>query len=96
MPEVISAKQLRECLQDVVKKVRHGERFTVLYRSRPAFDIVPVGSPPIESAPLESDSLYQAPAVGASESGTLPRDMTRCCTGEANVCGYGRMGCSRG
>ena len=69
MPETINAKQLRECLQDVVKKVRRGERFTVLYRSRPAFDIVPVGSPPIESAPLESDSLYQAPAVGASESG---------------------------
>ena len=35
----------------------------------PAFDIVPVGSPPIENAPLESDSLYQTPAVGASESG---------------------------
>ena len=69
MPEIISAKQLRERLQDVVKKVRHGERFTVLYRSRPAFDIVPVGSPPIDKAPLESDSLYQAPAVGASESG---------------------------
>ena len=28
-----------------------------------------VGSPQSESAPLESDSLYQAPAVGASESG---------------------------
>ena len=28
-----------------------------------------VGSPQSESAPLESASLYQAPAVGASESG---------------------------
>ena len=28
-----------------------------------------LASPPIESVPLESDSLYQAPAVGASESG---------------------------
>ena len=71
MPEVISAKQLRERLQDVVKRVRRGERFTVLYRSRPAFDIVPVGSPPIGNAPLESDSLYQAPAVGKSESGDV-------------------------
>ena len=26
-------------------------------------------NPPSENAPLESDSLYQAPAVGASESG---------------------------
>ena len=69
MPEMISAKQLRERLRDVVEKVRHGERFTVLYRSRPAFDIVPVGSPSIESVPLESDPLYRAAAVGSSESG---------------------------
>ena len=69
MPEMISAKQLRERLYDVVEKVRHGKRFTVLYRSRPAFDIVPVDSPPLDSIPLESDTLYQTQAVGASESG---------------------------
>ena len=69
MPEMISAKQLREQLQDVVDKVRRGGRFTVLYRSRPAFDIVPVGSPPIDSVPLKSEPLYQAPPVGSSESG---------------------------
>ncbi|MDE0146393.1 MAG: hypothetical protein OXL95_11040 [Nitrospira sp.] len=69
MPEMINAKQLRERLYDVVEKVRHGKRFTVLYRSRPAFDIVPVDSPPLDSIPLESDTLYQAQAVGASESG---------------------------
>ncbi|MCE2438974.1 MAG: type II toxin-antitoxin system prevent-host-death family antitoxin [Candidatus Latescibacteria bacterium] len=71
MPEIINAKQLRARLKEVVSKVRDGERFTVLYRSRPAFDIVPVGSPPMGSTPLESDSLYQAPAVGASESGDI-------------------------
>ena len=69
MPETISAKQLRERLQDVVEKVRRGERFTVLYRSRPAFDIIPVGSPPLDGMPLESDPLYEAPPVGASKSG---------------------------
>ena len=69
MPEIISAKQLRARLQDVAEKVRYGGRFTVLYRSRPAFDIVPVGNPPLDTTPLESDPLYQAPAVGASESG---------------------------
>ncbi len=69
MPELISAKQLRERLHDVVEKVRHGERFTVLYRGRPAFDIVPVDNPPLDSIPLESDTLCRAPAVGASESG---------------------------
>ena len=71
MPEIINAKQLRARLKEGVSKVRDGERFTVLYRSRPAFDIVPVGSPPMGSTPLESDSLYQAPAVGASESGDV-------------------------
>ena len=69
MPELISANQLRERLQEVVRRVRHGQRFTVLYHNRPAFDVVPVESPPIDSAPLESDSLYQAPTVGASETG---------------------------
>ena len=69
MAEIINAKQLRGRLKEVVSKVREGERFTVLYRSRPAFDIVPVGSPPIQSTPLEADPLYQAPPVGASESG---------------------------
>ena len=69
MPKVINAKQLRERLQDVVEKVRRGGRFTVLYRSRPAFDIVPVGDPSMESAPLELDPLYRASPVGTSESG---------------------------
>lgn len=69
MPVMISAKQLRERLQDVVEKVRHGGRFTVLYRSRPAFDIVPVNNPTMESVPLELDSLYRALPVGTSESG---------------------------
>lgn len=69
MPEILNAKQLRERLKDVVEKVRHGEKFTVLYRSRPAFDIVPVGAPAVDSVPLESDSLYRAAPVGSSGSG---------------------------
>lgn len=69
MPETISAKELRDRLREIVEKVRLGERFTVLYRGRPAFDIVPVGSPPIESVPLALDPLYQAPATGTSETG---------------------------
>ncbi len=69
MPETISATELRDRLREVVEKVRLGARFTVLYRGRPAFDIVPIGSPPIENVPLALDSLYQAPPVGASETG---------------------------
>ena len=69
MPEILNAKQLRERLKEVVDKVRHGEKFTVLYRNRPAFDIVPAGTPSVESVPLESDSLYRAAPVGSSGSG---------------------------
>ena len=69
MPETISATELRARLREVAKRVRLGERFTVLYRGRPAFDIVPVGSPPIDSVPLALDPLYQAPATGTSGTG---------------------------
>ena len=39
----INAKRLRGSLPEVVQRVRKGTRFTVIYRSRPAFQIVPVG-----------------------------------------------------
>jgi len=38
----INAKRLRASLPGVVKRVQKGARFTVIYRSRPAFQIVPV------------------------------------------------------
>jgi prevent-host-death family protein len=46
----INAKRLRATLPDVVERVRKGTRFTVIYRSRPAFQIVPIddkGSAPV-------------------------------------------------
>ena len=69
MAERISLKQLRERLGEIVEEVSNGEWFTRLYRGLPAFDIVPVANPSIESAPLELDPLYRSPPVGASESG---------------------------
>ena len=72
MTDMINAKQLWERLKDVVENVKHGRRYTVLYRSRPAFDIVPVGGPSTNPVPLESDPLYQAPPVGSSASGGAP------------------------
>jgi prevent-host-death family protein len=75
MDHTINAKQLRASLPDTVRRVRRGERFTVLYRSRPAFRIVPVdealeGSLP----PLAEDPLYRAPALGRSGDGRMARD----------------------
>jgi prevent-host-death family protein len=77
MPKVISAKKLREDLAKVIERVRKGERFTVLYRSRPAFQILPVDSESFAMGPLETDSLYQAEAVGSSTDGFTSLDHDR-------------------
>jgi len=44
--------------------VTKGARYTVLYRSRPAFQIVPIDQVDAPRTPLEADPLYRAPAVG--------------------------------
>ena len=69
----INAKRLRASLPDVVERVRKGTRFTVIYRSRAAFQIVPVTDRAEESAALEDDPLYRAPAVGRSRDGGSAR-----------------------
>lgn len=65
----INAKELRASLPTVVERVRRGARFTVLYRSHPAFQIVPVDEAETPRTPLEGDSLYGARAVGRSDDG---------------------------
>ena len=75
MDRTINAKQLRASLPETVRRVRRGERFTVLYRSRPAFRIVPVGEGSAEAElPLAEDPIYRAPAVGRSSDGRAGRD----------------------
>jgi antitoxin (DNA-binding transcriptional repressor) of toxin-antitoxin stability system len=69
MHQPINAKRLRASLPEVVERVRKGARFTVIYRSRPAFDIVPVAAESTEARPAADDSLYRAPAVGRSVDG---------------------------
>jgi antitoxin (DNA-binding transcriptional repressor) of toxin-antitoxin stability system len=57
MNKVINAKKLRASLPEVMEKVRRGVRFTVLYRSRPAFQVVPVRPGPSTMGDLDHDSL---------------------------------------
>jgi antitoxin (DNA-binding transcriptional repressor) of toxin-antitoxin stability system len=66
MNTVINAKQLRASLPDVVAKVRKGARFTVLYRGRPAFQVIPVDTDASSVSPLDEDTLYRAKPVGRS------------------------------
>ena len=70
----INAKTLRATLPDVVKRVGRGARFTVIYRSRPAFQIVPVNQSGEFSASLVDDPLYRAQAVGSSKDGHTSAD----------------------
>jgi len=74
MSDTISAKELRATLPKVVARVRKGARYTVLYRSRPAFRIVPVGASAEAPGPLEDDPLYQAKPVGRSGDGRTAAD----------------------
>lgn len=69
MNTVINAKELRASLPDVVRRVRHGARFTVLYRSRPAFQVVPVEATSPLDGELADDPLYRAKPVGRSADG---------------------------
>ena len=77
MSHSINAKRLRASLPEVVERVRKGERFTVIYRSRPAFRIVPIDEAEQQPGPVEHDSLYGAAAVGRSADGRTAADHDR-------------------
>ncbi len=70
----INAKELRAQLPELVERVRKGARYTVLYRSRPAFRIVPMDDTPTELCPLEDDPLYKAQPLGRSTDGLTSED----------------------
>ncbi len=69
MNTTINTKQLRARLPELVERVRRGARFTVLYRSRPAFRIVPMDETTAADGALEDDPLYHAKPVGRSRDG---------------------------
>ena len=69
MAVTINAKRLRATLPDVVQRVRKGTRFTVIYRSRPAFQIVPIDDAGPPTGDLSAEPLYQAEALGRSTDG---------------------------
>jgi len=70
----INAKRLRATLPDVVERVRKGTRFTVIYRSRPAFQIVPIDDTVQGSLSLADDPLYRAEPLGSSSDGKTSVD----------------------
>ena len=74
MSTMINVKTLRAELSRIIERVRRGERFTVLFRSRPVFRIVPVDTDAADPANLDDDPLYEAAAVGRSKNGKTAAD----------------------
>ena len=75
MTRTIGAKELREQLPKIVQRVREGERFTVLYRSRPAFQLLPIGEEASRALPpLEEEPLFRAKALGATSDNLTSKD----------------------
>lgn len=77
MKRIINVKELRASLPEIVKRVRQGDQYTVLYRSRPAFRIISVDRDEKTEIPLSDDPLYKAPAAGKSLNGLNARDHDR-------------------
>ena len=74
MSQTISAKQLRQDLGRILERVRHGERFTVLYRSRPVCDLVPPYGAGPEPEPLGEEPLLSVDGIVASTDGRTASD----------------------
>lgn len=73
MSTTINVKTLRYEMRRIIERVKRGEDFTVLYRSRPAFRIVPLHGGVGVGRP-EDDSLFGAGALGASCDGLTSVD----------------------
>ena len=84
MRAVINTKTLRKQFGSLLKRVKRGESFTVLYRSHPVCLIVPIGDEHLIVGDSKSDPLYQAPAVGRSSDGKAVADHDELLYGKRN------------
>jgi antitoxin (DNA-binding transcriptional repressor) of toxin-antitoxin stability system len=74
MSQTISAKQLRQDLGKILERVRQGERFTVLYRSRPVCDLIPPFAAEAEAGPVDEDPLLSVDGIAASTDDRTSED----------------------
>jgi antitoxin (DNA-binding transcriptional repressor) of toxin-antitoxin stability system len=74
MNTLITAKELRASFPTVVRRVRKGARYTVIYRSRPAFQLSPVEESSTPAGDAAGDSLYRAAALGRSTDAVAAAD----------------------
>jgi prevent-host-death family protein len=57
--KTITAKELRDDLQNVVRRAQAGERIRVTYRSQPAFTLVPAKQPKRQPEPGSPEAMQQ-------------------------------------
>lgn len=74
MATLINTKTLRKQMSAVIRRVKRGESFSVLYRSRPAFRILPPTEDALGAGALDAEPLYRAKAVGRSKDGGSGQD----------------------
>jgi prevent-host-death family protein len=74
MDHVVNAKTLRSNLAEILERASTGERFVVVYRSRPLCRIAPLDTEEMATGAATEDSLYRAGAVGSSRDGRTAAD----------------------
>ena len=77
MNTLITAKELRATLPTIVERVRRGNRYTVVYRSRPAFHLIPIENATPSAGEFADDPLYRAAPLGRSTDGRTAADHDR-------------------
>ena len=69
MAEIINVKTLRRDMARILERVARGERFTVLYRSKPVCRLVPIEAADLAEGRVKDDSLFAMEPVGRSTDG---------------------------
>jgi len=75
--EIINTKQLRLELPRIIRRIAEGQRYLVLHRSKPTFEIIPHRSEAAPLPPLEQDPLFRLGPLGNSTDGASATDHDR-------------------
>jgi antitoxin (DNA-binding transcriptional repressor) of toxin-antitoxin stability system len=75
--EIINTKQLRLDLPRIIRRIGEGQKYLVLHRSRPTFELVPLDSDPRPLPSLARDPLFRLGAIGKSSDGSTAADHDR-------------------
>lgn len=75
--EIINTKQLRSDLPRIIRRIGEGQKYLVLHRSKPTFELVPLDTDARPMPPLERDPLFRLGPVGSSSDGSTAADHDR-------------------